>query len=239
VLTLKDPKGKPLGSAIYNPKSQIVARRFSFRAQDLDQDFFTRRIARAFLHREQLGIDTQLCRVVWSESDGLPGLIVDRYGDHVVIQTLTLAMDLRTDLIVTALCEVLNPKSITARNEARVRLAEGMELEKKTLFGEPPAPFMIESNGLAFHIDVIEGQKTGLYLDQLSNVTSASASSPKAAACSTASATKAASPRPVRLAVQPKSPHWMSASPRWSRPNATPKSPAPPSTPSLRTPSTG
>lgn len=169
VLTLKDLKGRPLGSAIYNPKSQIVARRFSFRAQDLDQDFFTRRIARAFKHRESLGIDTQLCRVVWSESDGLPGLIVDRYGDHVVIQTLTLAMDLRTELIVNALREVLNPLSITARNEARVRLAEGMELEKKTLFGEPPAPFMIQSNDLAFHIDVIEGQKTGLYLDQLSN----------------------------------------------------------------------
>lgn len=169
VVSLKDLKSRPLGSAIYNPKSQIIARRFSFRRQDLDLDFFTRRIQRAIRHRESLGLDTNLCRLVWSESDGLPGLIVDRYGAHLVIQTLTLAMDQRKSLIVEALVSLLQPGSITERNEAPVRRAEGMELVKGAVHGEAPAPFEMRSGGMVFQVDVLEGQKTGLYLDQLSN----------------------------------------------------------------------
>ena len=169
VVTLKDVRGKPLGSAIYNPKSQIVARRFSFRNQELDLDFFTRRIQRAVNHRAGLGIDISLSRLVWSESDGLPGLIVDRYGDHVVIQTLTLAMDLRKDIIVQAIVEVLKPISIIERNEAPVRRAEGMELMKGVIYGEPSAPAQLRHEGIVFHVDLLEGQKTGLYLDQLDN----------------------------------------------------------------------
>ncbi len=169
VVTLKDIRGKPLGSAIYNPKSQIIARRFSFRAQDLDADFFKRRIQRAIAHRETLGMDTKLCRLVWSESDGLPGLIVDRYGDHLVIQTLTLALDLRQNLIVQALVELLNPASIIERNEAAVRKAEGMELRKGVIHGQLAGPVQIRHNGIAFQVDLLEGQKTGLYLDQLDN----------------------------------------------------------------------
>jgi 23S rRNA (cytosine1962-C5)-methyltransferase len=169
VVTLQDVRGKPLGSAIYNPKSQIIARRFSYRRQDLDADFFVRRIERAWNLRQSLGIDTTLCRVVWSESDGLPGLILDRYGDHVVIQTLTLAMSLREELIVEAIKQVLKPQSITARNEVAVRRAEGMECGKSMLFGEQPAPFSLTTAGMKFKIDVFDGQKTGLYLDQLDN----------------------------------------------------------------------
>lgn len=169
VVTLKDVRGKPLGSAIYNPKSQIIARRFSFRAQDLDLDFFKRRIQRAINHRESLGIDTALCRLVWSESDGLPGLIVDRYGEHLVIQTLTLALDLRQNLIVQALVELLNPTSIVERNEAPVRRAEGMELRKGVVHGTLSGPVRIRHSGMVFTVDLLEGQKTGLYLDQLDN----------------------------------------------------------------------
>ena len=103
VVSLKDFRDRPLGSAIYNPKSQIVARRFSRRKQDLDTDFFTRRINRAISWRsERTNINLSLCRIVWSESDGLPGVIIDRYGDYAVIQTLTLAMDLRIDSIASA-----------------------------------------------------------------------------------------------------------------------------------------
>ena len=98
VISLKDGKDHLIGSAIYNSKSQIVARRFSRRRQDLDLDFFQRRIAQAMEYRKRRGIDPRLCRVVWSESDGLPGVIVDRYGDHAVLQTLTLGMDLRKEL---------------------------------------------------------------------------------------------------------------------------------------------
>lgn len=169
VVTLKDLKLRPIGSAIYNPKSQIVARRISHRDMPLDQLMITKRIERAWAHRQSLGIDTTVCRVVWSESDGLPGLIVDRYGDHLVYQTLTLAFGLREDMIITALREVFNPVSITARNDANVRLAEGMEVGKKTVFGFTPKPFSIKVAGLTLHVDVMEGQKTGLYIDQIDN----------------------------------------------------------------------
>ena len=103
VISLKDGKDHLIGSAIYNSKSQIVARRFSRRKQDLDLDFFKRRITQAAEYRARRGIDPRLCRVVWSESDGLPGLIIDRYGDCFVMQTLTLAMDMRKDLIADAI----------------------------------------------------------------------------------------------------------------------------------------
>ncbi|MFN4874107.1 MAG: class I SAM-dependent rRNA methyltransferase [Akkermansiaceae bacterium] len=168
VITLKDFRDRPLGSAIYNPASQIVARRFSRRRQDLDADFFIRRIRQALnLRIETPNLDETLCRVVWSESDGIPGLIVDRYGDHLAVQTLTLAMDLRKDLIRDALIEVLAPKSITLRNDSSSRKAEGMEPCIQLMYGENPDPFMVHANGLDFEIDLVDGQKTGLYLDQL------------------------------------------------------------------------
>src|SRR5678816_308213 len=103
VISLKAGKDSLIGSAIYNSKSQIVARRFSRRRQDLDLDFFRRRIAQASEYRDRRKVDPRLRRVVWSESDGLPGVIIDRYGDHFVLQTLTLGMDMRKDLIVDAI----------------------------------------------------------------------------------------------------------------------------------------
>jgi len=168
VITLKDFRDRPLGSAIYNPASQIVARRFSRRRQDLDLDFFTRRIRQAIkLRTETEGLDETLCRIVWSESDGIPGLIVDRYGDHLSVQALTLAMDMRKDLIRDALIELLAPKSIVLRNDSPSRKAEGMEPGIELLHGENPGSFIVTANGLTFEIDLIDGQKTGLYLDQL------------------------------------------------------------------------
>jgi len=169
VIELRDVKGRALGSAIYNPQSQIVARRFSYRRQDLDEEFFKRRIERAVNYRATLDIDQKLCRLVWSESDGIPGLIVDRYGDNLVIQTLTLAMAQREELIVSALKELINPAAIISRNDAPVRKAEGLELEKKVLHGYAPKAFTIRTGKLAFQVDLLEGQKTGLYLDQLEN----------------------------------------------------------------------
>ncbi len=167
VVTLKDFRDRPLGVGIYNPESQIVARRFSRRKQDLDLPFFLRRIEYAVSVRERGGLPMDLCRLVWSESDGLPGVIVDRYGDHLVLQTLTLAMDMRAELIAEALCQLLTPTSITLRNDSPMRKAEGMEPEVKMLHGETPAPFEVTASGIKFLVDLSEGQKTGLYLDQL------------------------------------------------------------------------
>jgi 23S rRNA (cytosine1962-C5)-methyltransferase len=176
VISLKDGKDRLIGSAIYNSKSQIVARRFSRRRQDLDLDFFQRRIAQAIEYRERRGVDPRLCRVVWSESDGLPGLIVDRYGDNLVLQTLTLAMDLRKAAIVEALKNVFSAagegsalQSIFERNDAPVRRAEGLELQTGLLFGTSPGEIEIEIAGLRLTTDLMQAQKTGFYLDQLAN----------------------------------------------------------------------
>lgn len=167
VISLKDFKDKPLGSAIYNPRSQIVARRFSRRKQDLDLPFFLRRLQLSFDLRERLQVDPVLCRLAWSESDGLPGLIVDRYHEHLVVQTLTCAMDQRLDLIIEALRELLSPETIVVRNDSPMRKAEGLEPANFVAHGQNPDPVKIEANGLHFEANLLAGQKTGLYLDQL------------------------------------------------------------------------
>lgn len=167
VVTLKDFRDRPLGYAIYNPQSQIVARRFSRRKQELDQDFFTRRISQAIEHRKNIGISPALARLVWSESDGIPGLIIDAYGKHLVMQTLTLAMDQRKDLIKDALVALITPESILLRNDSPSRKAEGLEPCISMIHGENPGPLIVEANGIDYEVDLFDGQKTGLYLDQL------------------------------------------------------------------------
>jgi len=195
IISLKDGKDHLIGSAIYNSKSQIVARRFSRRKQDLDLDFFKRRIAQAAEYRVRRGVDPRLCRIVWSESDGLPGLIIDRYEDYFVMQTLTLAMDMRKELIADAIeqCSASfqlasapsasSPRDesvrstdqrhelpyIIERNDAPVRRVEGLELRSGILRGNAPLQFEIEIGGIKFGVDLLRGQKTGFYLDQKQN----------------------------------------------------------------------
>ncbi len=168
VVSLKDGKDRMLGSAIYNSRSQIVARRFSRQRQGLDADFFQRRIAKALAYRARYGIDPRRCRILWSESDGVPGVIVDRYGDTLVLQTLTLAMDQRKALLVEALAATLRPRTIIERNDAPIRRAEGLELLTGVLLGEA-SPLEIDVDGVTFEIDPLHGQKTGFYLDQVEN----------------------------------------------------------------------
>ena len=187
VISLKDGKDHLIGSAIYNSKSQIVARRFSRRRQDLDQDFFRRRIQQASEYRDRRNVDAKLRRIVWSESDGLPGLIIDRYGDNFVLQTLTLAMDMRKDLITAAIEHVfcrasaslagaelaggapaLQSFCIIERNDVPVRKAEGLELRSGVLRGTP-SQITIEVEGIELEVDFLRGHKTGLYLDQKYN----------------------------------------------------------------------
>src|SRR5712691_1729995 len=170
VISLKDGRDKLIGSAIYNSKSQIVARRFSRQRQDLDLDFFKRRIAQATEYRDRRKVDPNLRRVVWSESDGLPGVIVDRYADHFVLQPLTLAMDMQKDLILNAMIDLFGEKiAIIERNDAPVRRAEGLELRSGALRGETSTKVKIDIGGLKFDVDLLHGQKTGFYLDQKEN----------------------------------------------------------------------
>src|SRR5205809_92887 len=188
VISLKDGRDHLIGSAIYNSHSQIVARRFSRRKQDLDSDFFERRLEQAIAYRARRGINPKLCRLVWSESDGLPGVIIDRYGDHFVLQTLTLAMDQRKNLLVEAIEDVfcrasaslagierlaggapaLQGITVIERNDAAVRKAEGLELETGILRGTS-SQIVIEIEGVKLELDLMHGQKTGFYLDQRHN----------------------------------------------------------------------
>jgi len=168
VVSIKDGRDQLLGVGIYNSKSQIVVRRFSRRRQDLDEDFFRRRIAQALEYRIRAGCRTDLVRLVWSESDGLPGVIVDRYGKILVLQTLTKAMDLNRELIAQVLVDLTGAGCVIERNDAPVRTAEGLELRSGLLSGRAPdQPVEVETSGIKFLVDPLAGHKTGLYLDQL------------------------------------------------------------------------
>ena len=166
VISIKDGRDKMLGSAIWNSKSQIVARRFSRRRQELNLDFFKRRITQAAEYRARRQVNPELHRVLWSESDGVPGVILDRYGDQFVLQLTTLGMDQRREILVDAIQEVLNPGNIIERSDTVVRRAEGLQSRSGVLRGDARES-EFEICGVKLLIDPLGAQKTGFYLDQL------------------------------------------------------------------------
>ncbi len=174
---LVSPKGKFLGSAIYNSRSQIVARRYAADAVPLDAALLGARLDAALAHRGAW-TSGRARRLVWSESDQLPGLIVDRYDDVLVLQTLTLAMSLREQVIAELLLEKTGARVLLARNDAPVRQLEGLPLERSVLHGEYAAPTRVEIAGLAYELDLWSGQKTGFYLDQAENYAAVAAFAP-------------------------------------------------------------
>jgi 23S rRNA (cytosine1962-C5)-methyltransferase len=164
-----DPHGHSLGTAHYSSTSQISLRLLSNRVESIDRAFFKRRLTQAIAHRERVVENSDAYRVVFSEADLLPGLIVDRYGSCLVMQTLSQGMDRARDLIADCLMELLAPVGILARNDAAVRGLEGLPLESKVLAGEVPERVTIRINGLTLEADLRHGQKTGAYLDQREN----------------------------------------------------------------------
>jgi 23S rRNA (cytosine1962-C5)-methyltransferase len=168
---LRDAKGRFLGSGIYNPKSQIIFRRYSVKPEPLDKDLLEKKIEAALTLRCALNAagTPQAQRLVWSESDALPGLIIDRYQKTLVVQTLTLAMSQRENSIADILEKKLGAGCIIARNDAPVRKLEGLPLEKSVLRGQYNAPTIVRLAGLEWELDLLSGQKTGFYLDQVDN----------------------------------------------------------------------
>ncbi|PTY05301.1 rRNA large subunit methyltransferase I [Verrucomicrobia bacterium LW23] len=167
---IRGQRGERLGSAIYNSRSQIVARRYSRKVEALDAALIAARLEAAVAFRDALGISPSARRIVWSESDNLPGLIVDQYGDVLVLQCLTLAIAQRQDIIARWLQEHLKPSAILGRNDAPVRQLEGLPLERVTLAGAYTAPTPLPFYpGLTLPLNLWEGHKTGFYLDQLDN----------------------------------------------------------------------
>ena len=169
VVKVLNHQGRPIGTAHYSSTSQISLRLLSGAVQEIDRDFFARRLAEANEHRKLVVRDTDAYRVVHGEGDRLPALVVDRYGDYLVIQTLDQGMDAARDWIVEALVNLFAPRGIVARNDAPVRAHEQLPLETSVVFGEAPEELTIRMNGLAFRVDLLHGQKTGIFLDQREN----------------------------------------------------------------------
>ncbi len=161
--------GRFLGTGLLNTRSQIAVRLLTQDDRDLDPAFFRARLDSALSLRLRITAGTTACRLVFSEGDFLPGLIVDRYGDVLVMQTLTLGMDRRKEMLARLLCDLVHPRGIYARNDPSVRLHEGLPREKRWLVGDGPAEVEIEEDGLRFMVDVEQGQKTGFFLDQREN----------------------------------------------------------------------
>ena len=168
-VTVVDPRGRPLGTADYSSTSQICLRLLSTRVEPIDRSWLMRKLQAALDLRRRLVQDTDAYRLVYGEADGLPGLVVDVYAGHLVLQALDQAMDRRTPVIVSCLEEMLTPAAIVARNDVPVRTKENLALETKVLRGELPERVGIRMNGLALQADLLHGQKTGVYLDQREN----------------------------------------------------------------------
>jgi 23S rRNA (cytosine1962-C5)-methyltransferase len=173
VVDVVDADRQFLAQGYINRKSQIVVRLLSWSADEpVDESVWSNRIARSVERRQVLLNDqsTTACRLVYAESDLLPGLVVDRYGEYLVMQVLTLGIERRRAEIVQTLAELIRPAGIFERSDVDVREKEGLPQRAGTVWGEePPRPVPILENGYRFQVDVQGGQKTGFYLDQRGN----------------------------------------------------------------------
>jgi 23S rRNA (cytosine1962-C5)-methyltransferase len=172
VVDLVTHKGEFVARGVYNAASRIQVRLYSWDAeQPLDETFWRERIAAALALREQLGYtdDADAARLIFSEADGLSGLIVDRYGRDLVVQITANAIAVRIEQIVPILVELANPRSITLRSDANLAKTEGVEPQDRVVHGQPPESVTIRQHDVDFHVDFREGQKTGFYLDQRDN----------------------------------------------------------------------
>ncbi|MFT3675825.1 MAG: class I SAM-dependent rRNA methyltransferase [Chitinophagaceae bacterium] len=159
---------KFIGRGYINPKSQILVRLLTRQKEEINDDFFRQRIKACWEYRQRLGY-VENCRLVFGEADYLPQLIIDKFNDHFVIQTLALGMDRWKPAIVQALQEIFNPRGIYERNDVPVRELEGLPQVKGFLSAPFDTRIVINENGLKFHVDIENGQKTGYFLDQQDN----------------------------------------------------------------------
>jgi len=168
VVRVESVRGRPLGFAFYSDRSEITLRMIEF-GETLSEGFLGEHLRAAIAWREVVAPGARACRLVHGEGDGLPSVIVDRYGDYLAIQTLSQATDRLKPQLVALLQELLQPKGILERNDPRVRRLEGLEQTTGLLHGEVPATVVVEEDGVRFEADLWKGQKTGLFLDQREN----------------------------------------------------------------------
>jgi len=168
-VTVVTSSGRIIGTGLINTRSVITVRLYTAGDHDIDEALLGSRLETAIALRSRFPWDGTAQRLVFGESDLLPGLIVDRYGDLLAVQTLTLGMDRRIPMLVSLLEQRLAPRGIFARNDPAVRRLEGLSRETGWLAGGGPTDVEITENGLRFTVDVARGQKTGFFLDQRDN----------------------------------------------------------------------
>jgi len=166
---IKNRSGDWVGRGYFNPRTLIAVRPFTHERVVIDDQFLEQKIATAEAVRKKYCPGEEASRLVFGEADGLPGLIVDRYGSVLVTQFLTAGMDRLTERVVEVLVKRFQPVAVVARNDSAARVLEGLPQEKRLLYGDLPTSIIIHKNGLTFEVDVWEGQKTGFFLDQSEN----------------------------------------------------------------------
>lgn len=167
IVRVLDGKGQTMGTAFFNPHSLISARFIVKGEEPLHKDFIFEHIDNAYSYRKQFNI-RRFGRMVYGEADALPGLVVDRYGDYLVIDVLTAGMELLKDKIIEAVTKIFKPKGILFKNDSSFRTLEGLGLAPQTV-GEVPQEVEIEENGVKYIVALTGGQKTGFYFDQRDN----------------------------------------------------------------------
>jgi 23S rRNA (cytosine1962-C5)-methyltransferase len=169
IVRVQDDHRNFIGQAFYSDSSQIALRFLTTADESIDRDWWRARIRGAAARRHDIGHETNAYRLIYSEGDLLPSLIVDRYGDVLVLQTLSQGSEAIKPLLVELLIEEFAPRAIIERNDVRVRQHEGLELLTGTLYGDAPGEFEILQDGICFLVAPLSGQKTGSFLDQRQN----------------------------------------------------------------------
>jgi 23S rRNA (cytosine1962-C5)-methyltransferase len=169
VVTVRDSNRNFVGQAFYSDSSQIALRFLTQTGELIDRDWWSRRVREAAARRAAIASDTNAYRLIYSEGDLLPSVILDRYNDVLVLQTLSQGSEAIKSLLVELLVEEFAPRAVIERNDVQVRQHEGLELVKGTLYGEAPDEFEILQHGLRFSVSPLSGQKTGSFLDQREN----------------------------------------------------------------------
>jgi 23S rRNA (cytosine1962-C5)-methyltransferase len=162
-------RGRTIGYALFSDRSEIVLRMIARGEEPPPDSMWRQRLAAASAYRESLALDATAYRLVHGEADRLPSLIVDRYGDYLVVQALSQAIDRRLPDITAALVALLHPAGILARNDPRVRLLEGLEQRVEPLYGDVPQTIEVREGTVHYQVDLWRGQKTGMFLDQREN----------------------------------------------------------------------
>jgi 23S rRNA (cytosine1962-C5)-methyltransferase len=169
IIRVNDERGKFLGRAFYSDKSQIAVRMLTRADVPVDRAFFAERLRQAHCYRNTVVENTDCYRLIHGEADQLPSVVVDRYGDYFVVQTLSQASERQKKTLVEILVEMFSPKGVLERNDPKVRLLEGLDQSVSVLYGEVPNEILAKENGVTFVYDLAKGQKTGSFLDQREN----------------------------------------------------------------------